>query len=354
MTSIYIDAGPFTTEVVEASPIEPWQPPAYSSRPPSYAPPQTQSLCQECGIYPKVLTVHGFEHPFCSKTCARKHLHALSTTATPTPSQTLCLGCGKYPQAVSGGTQYPHCSRTCARKWPITSRGCALTGCLTPITGAFGSFCCAAHAHKSSRRQNVLHKKPLTLTPPPQYGQRVGGPLSAQPQRHGGATQLRHFCRSNPILTSAVAKPVLFYDKHAPHYGFTNFSQHPVVFEGKKYPTSEHLFQSFKFHDHKPYLAEHIRKCSSKPSVAFAEARRYQQDVRPDWPHVNMEKMDITLWHKFTQHSSLKAELLATGDAELVEDSPIDAFWGVGHDGKGRNELGKALMRLRKQFRANP
>ena len=29
--------------------------------------------------------------------------------------------------------------------------------------------------------------------------------------------------------------------------------------------------------------------------------------------------MDETLWHKFTQHSDLKAELLATGDAELVE-----------------------------------
>lgn len=29
--------------------------------------------------------------------------------------------------------------------------------------------------------------------------------------------------------------------------------------------------------------------------------------------------MDETIWHKFTQHPDLKAELLATGDAELVE-----------------------------------
>lgn len=33
-------------------------------------------------------------------------------------------------------------------------------------------------------------------------------------------------------------------------------------------------------------------------------------------------QMDETLWHKFTQHLDLKAELLATGDAELVEVSP--------------------------------
>jgi hypothetical protein len=29
--------------------------------------------------------------------------------------------------------------------------------------------------------------------------------------------------------------------------------------------------------------------------------------------------MDETLWHKFTQHHELREELLATGDAELVE-----------------------------------
>lgn len=78
--------------------------------------------------------------------------------------------------------------------------------------------------------------------------------------------------------------------------------------------------------------------------------------------------MDETLWHKFTQHADLKEELLSTGDAELVEvcdissycsesrlmvpqDSDKDAFWGVGSDRRGRNELGKALERLRTRLR---
>ncbi len=39
---------------------------------------------------------------------------------------------------------------------------------------------------------------------------------------------------------------ILFYHKYEPHYGFTNFSAYPVMYEGRKYPTSEHLFQSFK------------------------------------------------------------------------------------------------------------
>jgi len=144
---------------------------------------------------------------------------------------------------------------------------------------------------------------------------------------------------------------ILFYHRHDPHYGFTNFSPHPVVFNGKKYPTSEHLFQSFKFQGHRPNLAEHIRTCSERPSVAFSEARRFQPEVRPDWMKVNVQKMDETLWHKFTQHSDLKEELLSTGDAELVEDSDKDAFWGVGSDRRGRNELGKALERLRTRLR---
>ena len=39
---------------------------------------------------------------------------------------------------------------------------------------------------------------------------------------------------------------ILFYNKHEPYYGFTNFSPHPVMYRGKRYPTSEHLFQSLK------------------------------------------------------------------------------------------------------------
>jgi len=42
---------------------------------------------------------------------------------------------------------------------------------------------------------------------------------------------------------------ILFYHKHQPHYGFTNFSPHAVMYGGKRYPTSEHLFQSFKVSD---------------------------------------------------------------------------------------------------------
>ncbi|KAK0236142.1 hypothetical protein EDD85DRAFT_631094 [Armillaria nabsnona] len=171
---------------------------------------------------------------------------------------------------------------------------------------------------------------------------------SSQNARH--SVPANSFRQSRFAVTSPTTNRILFYDKDKPYYFFTNFSAHPVVYNGERYPTSEHLFQSFKF-EHRPSLAKHIRTCSERPSVAFSEARRFQPEVRADWKAVNISKMEVALYLKFTQHGDLKREILATGDAELVEDSPKDAFWGVGLDGRGRNELGKALVRVRERIR---
>ncbi|TRM64453.1 hypothetical protein BD626DRAFT_491873 [Schizophyllum amplum] len=165
------------------------------------------------------------------------------------------------------------------------------------------------------------------------------------PRQHGGRSQ------AGKAAYPSAQQRILFYHKHDPHYGFTNFSDHPVTYEGKVYPTSEHLFQALKFLPHRPQIAEHIRRALPNPRSAFTEAHRFQKEERKDWKKVNVQMMDLVIEHKFTQHATLRGELLATGDAELVEDSAQDAFWGIGTSGKGRNELGKALMRLRTKLR---
>jgi len=55
---------------------------------------------------------------------------------------------------------------------------------------------------------------------------------------------------------------------------------------------------------------------------------------------------------KFTQHPDLAALLLATGDAELVEDFPSEPHWGTGPDGQGLNWAGRVLMEIREALRA--
>jgi hypothetical protein len=55
---------------------------------------------------------------------------------------------------------------------------------------------------------------------------------------------------------------------------------------------------------------------------------------------------------KFEAHPAIRTILLSTGDEELVEASPVDAYWGAGADGTGRNMLGRVLMETRAALRA--
>ena len=54
---------------------------------------------------------------------------------------------------------------------------------------------------------------------------------------------------------------------------------------------------------------------------------------------------------KFTQHESLRAILLSTSDAKLIEHTENDSYWGDGGDGSGKNMLGRILMEIRQQLR---
>jgi N-glycosidase YbiA len=43
--------------------------------------------------------------------------------------------------------------------------------------------------------------------------------------------------------------------------------------------------------------------------------------------------------------------LLATGEAEIIEDSTVDSFWGCGVDRSGCNHLGQIIMQVRQEIR---
>jgi len=130
-------------------------------------------------------------------------------------------------------------------------------------------------------------------------------------------------------------------------YGWgSNFSGHSVRIGDKIYPTTEHLYQAekaVKAEDH-----EKIRKIKSpKASKDFAMT----VELRPDWEQVKYSVMLKALRLKVEQHDEVKAALLATGDEELVEDSPYDYVWGCGKDGTGTNLLGKAWMEVRAELK---
>lgn len=140
-----------------------------------------------------------------------------------------------------------------------------------------------------------------------------------------------------------------------PYSSFLNHSKHRVMYENQTYPTAIHLHEALRFLPDHPEIAERIRE-SADPAEAYRISAWGQEKklARSDWKRVWMEMMDKVLLLKFQQHPKLRAMLINTGEAELIYADEDDAFWGRGPIGEGKNELGKALMRVRAQLTTRP
>ncbi len=143
--------------------------------------------------------------------------------------------------------------------------------------------------------------------------------------------------------------PVNFYSVGDDFGQLSNFAPFPINLDGERWPTSEHYFQAQKFDD--PAYRLKIRKANS-PMIAATLGRDRKQKIRRDWESAKVGIMSFAVLAKFTQHEELRVLLLSTGDAEIVEHTENDAFWGDGGDGGGKNMLGQILMRVRASLRA--
>jgi ribA/ribD-fused uncharacterized protein len=145
-----------------------------------------------------------------------------------------------------------------------------------------------------------------------------------------------------------MADVIRFYSVGDDYGCFSNFAPYPIKLGGKSWPTSEHYFQAQKFEDagHR----EAIRKTKS-PMIAARMGRDRKKKLRRDWESVKVSVMTQAVRAKFTQHADLRALLLSTGDAKIVEHTENDSYWGDGGDGSGRNMLGQVLMRIRADLR---
>ena len=139
-------------------------------------------------------------------------------------------------------------------------------------------------------------------------------------------------------------KEIRFYEAEDPYGYFSNFALYPLELNGKIWPTSEHYYQAQKVVGTE--WEEKVRLCAS-PQEAFDMTRLPEFPERSDWVDVKDGAMYVAVYAKFTQHDDLRQKLLDSGDAILVEDSPVDYYWGCGSDGSGKNMLGKTLMAIR-------
>jgi ribA/ribD-fused uncharacterized protein len=140
---------------------------------------------------------------------------------------------------------------------------------------------------------------------------------------------------------------IYFYRTKEKYGPFSNFSRHSVELGGKVWPTSEHYYQAKKFESED--LQEKIRQCKG-PGAAAEMGRDCCLPLRQDWDEVKDDVMREVIRAKFTQHEDLKKLLVESGHEHIVEDSPVDWYWGCGSDRTGKNMLGRILMEIREEL----
>jgi hypothetical protein len=171
-----------------------------------------------------------------------------------------------------------------------------------------------------------------------------------------------------------MSEEIKFYTTKGPYGCFTNYSKHPVFLPefNHGFATSEHAYQAYKFFPHRMDLVEKIYNDPS-PKASGVIGRDPKNPMRSDWeqpiskslilqyqnvlpeyfPDLELTKdllMYVVLWHKALGNKDFKEILLGTGDAVIIEDSPIDGYWG--NKDNGKNKLGKCLMLLRNHLRS--
>ena len=142
---------------------------------------------------------------------------------------------------------------------------------------------------------------------------------------------------------------IYFYSTTDKYGCFSNFSRHAFGLDNNYWKTSEHYFQAQKFAG--TAYEETIRRAETpKKAASLGRSRRFP--LRSDWEDVKDDVMRRAVLRKFETHADIRAILLGTDDAELVENAPNDYYWGCGKDGSGKNMLGKILMETRAQLLA--
>jgi ribA/ribD-fused uncharacterized protein len=126
----------------------------------------------------------------------------------------------------------------------------------------------------------------------------------------------------------------------------SNFWMEEFEFDGRIWPSSEHAYQAMKSMDWD--VQERIRAAETPRE---AKNLGMAVDIRPRWDDMRAGLMFAILRAKFYQSEHLKAKLLKTGDADLIEGNTWgDQFFGFCR-GRGENWLGDILMQLREEIR---
>lgn len=143
-------------------------------------------------------------------------------------------------------------------------------------------------------------------------------------------------------------------------YGWMgNMAPYPIIYENKRWLTSEALFQSMRFSNEE--IRELIRIQVSPMSAKMkAKKNRALYTVEP-MSEQDVVNMKLCIKLKLVQHPILKTELLKTGDNYIYENienrkGARHLFWGaklINDELIGKNMMGKIWMEFRDKVKNN-
>lgn len=131
-----------------------------------------------------------------------------------------------------------------------------------------------------------------------------------------------------------------------PFEPLNNWSPHGVNIWDVNFSTSEHAFQWKKFSEIEPNVANEILTARS-PYIVFKIAKANKDKKPKDWHERKVSIMAEILKAKLEQHEDVQDALKRTGDRKIIENSPVDSFWGIGPNKDGQNMLGNLWMKIR-------
>lgn len=153
---------------------------------------------------------------------------------------------------------------------------------------------------------------------------------------------------------------------------FSNWAALPVEYMDREFPTAEHAYMYAKamfFEDHdiastilgneKMNLYEEMVPLTPKDVKELGRKVKGYDDTQ--WEAVRYNIMVGIQYAKFNRTEHLRELLIMTYPKIIVEASPYDQIWGIGlhwtdqkvldeENWRGRNLLGKAMMKVRKML----
>ena len=137
-----------------------------------------------------------------------------------------------------------------------------------------------------------------------------------------------------------------------PNFPFSNVYPAPIKFQHVIFPSSEHMYQAFKF------PRERWAEIAKMP---WREAKALGKDTsfHPDWHEKKYKVMEAILRMKFAPGTKLAQQLIDFKEPLVEWNTWHDNDWGHCYCGReacagvGKNNLGKILTRIRDDLRNN-